>query len=260
METSLAGSSQWILCSDAPTLVVDTQPATPRRSQFADLRACAPLVVPSLLLCDFAHLADEVHQLEQAGARSFHLDVMDGHFVPNITYGLPIVEAVRGLTELPIETHLMISDPERYVEQFVEAGANAVTIHVESVDDPRPVLKRLRSLDAMAGLALRPDTPVAAVTPYLDDCDLILPMSVQPGFGGQKFQDTALQKLEFLRTRIRPDVFLEVDGGVNAETIGRCTVAGASLCVVGSAIFDASNYAEAIASLTRQAKSQARTQ
>ena len=260
METPLAGSPQWILRSDAPPLVVDTHSATPRRSLFSALRARAPVVVPSLLLCDFAHLGDEVHKLEEAGVHSFHLDVMDGHFVPNISYGLPIVEAVRRETDLPIEAHLMISDPERYVEQFVAAGADAVTFHVEAVDDPRPILKRLQSLGAIAGLACKPDTPLSAITPYLDACDLILPMSVQPGFGGQSFQNVALEKLQYLRTRVGPDVFLEVDGGVNAGTIGQCTASGAQLCVVGSAIFDTPNYTETVATLARLAQTQARTQ
>jgi ribulose-phosphate 3-epimerase len=259
MDIQLAGSPQRISCSDATTLVVETQAATPRRSQFAALRARKPLVVPSLLLCDFAHLADEVHKLEDAGACSFHLDVMDGHFVPNLSYGLPIVEAVRRQTELPIETHLMISNPGRYLEQFIAAGTDAVTFHVEAVDDPRGLLERIRSLGAIAGLACRPDTPVSRIAGYLDACDLVMPMSVQPGFGGQAFDDVALAKLEELRGRVGPDVFLEVDGGVNAETIGRCAAAGADLFVIGSAIFDHSDYSQAVATLTRMARTHART-
>jgi ribulose-phosphate 3-epimerase len=211
------------------------------------------------LLCDFGHLADEVRRLEEAGVHSFHLDVMDGHFVPNITYGLPIVEAVRRETKLPIETHLMISNPEKYVEQFVEAGADAVTFHVEASDDPRPILKRLRSLGAVAGLAVNPDTPLEAVEPFIDDCDLVLVMSVHPGFGGQAFNEIALVKLQRLQRQFGGNLILEVDGGVNDKTIGRCAEAGAQLFVVGSAIFEHSDYAERTTALTRAAQSLTRT-
>ncbi|MGD9719829.1 MAG: ribulose-phosphate 3-epimerase [Pirellulales bacterium] len=254
METWLAGSSQWTLRFDASTLVVDTHAATPRRAQFAALRAYAPVVVPSLLLCDFAHLADEIHRLEEAGVHSFHLDVMDGHFVPNLTYGLPIVEAVRRETDLPIETHLMISNPQQFIEQFVQAGADAVTFHYEAVDDPRPVLRQLRSLGAIAGLAYNPDTPLEAISEYLPDCDLVLTMSVHPGFGGQSFEPIALDKLRQLSERVGDEIFLEVDGGVNATTIARCAAAGAQLHVVGSAIFDQPDYPTTVAALNRLAR------
>jgi ribulose-phosphate 3-epimerase len=258
MELQFAGSHQRITRLDASTLVVKTQALTPRRAQFADLRAAAPLVVPSLLLCDFAHLGDEVHRLEDAGVRSFHLDVMDGHFVPNLTYGLPIVEAVRRETKLPIETHLMISNPEQYLDRFVEAGADAVTFHFEAVNDPRPLLAHLRSKGAIAGLAYNPDTPLAAIEGLLDACDLVLTMSVQPGFGGQKFDEVALEKLSRLRDLVGPDVFLEVDGGVHTATIGPCASAGAQLLVVGSAIFEHPDYSQSVAALTRLAQAQAR--
>jgi ribulose-phosphate 3-epimerase len=223
------------------------------------LRRAEPTVVPSLLLCDFGHLADEIQRLEAAGVRALHLDVMDGHFVPNLTYGLPIVEAVRRLSDLPIETHLMISDPARYAEQFLAAGADTITFHVEAVDDPRPLLERLRSLGAVAGLAYNPETPLARIQNVLDACDLVLTMSVSPGFGGQEFQSVALEKLRQLRRQVGPDVVLEVDGGVNAETIGSCAEAGAHLMVVGSAIFSHPDYADSVATLTRLARNSART-
>ena len=165
------------------------------------------------------HLADEIHKLEAASAHSLHLDVMDGHFVPNITYGLPIVEAVRSVTSLPIEAHLMISEPERYAEQFFAAGADAITFHVEAVATPEPLLKKLRTMGAVAGVALNPETPLSAVTPYLSECDLVLVMSVSPGFGGQSFNPVALEKLSTLRAQVGEHVVLEVDGGVNATTI-----------------------------------------
>ncbi len=240
-------------------LVVDTLATNHGRPRYASLRAAAPLVVPSLLLCDFGHLADEVHKLEAAGVRALHLDVMDGQFVPNISYGLPIVEAVRHATDLPIETHLMIAEPGRYAEQFFSAGADAVTFHVEAVDNPRPLLEKLRSLGAIAGLAHNPNTPLAAITDSLDACDLVLTMSVSPGFGGQKFQSVALEKLAQLRRQVGPDVLLEVDGGVNAETIGAAVASGAHLLVTGSAIFGHPDYADRVSALTRLANSALRT-
>ncbi|MBI3837178.1 MAG: ribulose-phosphate 3-epimerase [Planctomycetia bacterium] len=259
MQTQHAGSPKGISFSNASPLVVDTFAASPRRLQVANLRAASPVVVPSLLLCDFGHLADEVHKLEAAGARAFHLDVMDGHFVPNLTYGLPIVEAVRRITKLPIEAHLMISDPTRYAERFVAAGADAVTFHIEAVDNPRPLLAKLRSLGAVAGLAYNPHTPLSAITEYLDACDLVLTMSVSPGFGGQAFQSVALEKIRQLSTLVGKSVLLEVDGGVNADTIGPCAEAGAQLYVVGSAIFSQPDYGQSLATLTHLAKTHSRT-
>jgi ribulose-phosphate 3-epimerase len=230
-----------------------------RHRRYANLRAQAPVVVPSLLLCDFGHLADEVRKLEDAGVKALHLDVMDGHFVPNLSYGMLIVEAVRRVTELPIETHLMISEPARYAEQFLAAGADAITFHFEAVVDPRPLLQKLRSWGAVAGLAYNPPTPVSAIAPYLDACDLVLTMSVTPGFGGQHFESKTLDKLRELSARVGPDVLLEVDGGVNASTIGACAAAGAHSHIVGSAIFEHPNYSQTIAELGRLAKSQLRT-
>ena len=184
---------------------------------------------------------------------------MDGHFVPNITYGTPILAAVRRVTELPIEVHMMISDPARYAEQFVSAGADAVTFHVEAVPEPRGLLEKLRSLGVIAGLAYNPATPLSAIQPVLDVCDLVLTMSVAPGFGGQAFERVALDKLRQLSTEAGSQVLLEVDGGVNTTTIADCSRAGARLLIVGSAIFGHPNYSETIATLTRLAQSPLRT-
>jgi len=213
------------------------------------LRAEGPAVVPSLLLCDFGHLADEVKRLEDAGVRALHLDVMDGIFVPNITYGLPIVEAVRRATELPIETHLMIAEPAKYLRQFRDAGADAMTFHFEAVPDARPLLEQIRGMGAEAGLAINPATPVAAIKALLDACDILLVMSVSPGFGGQSFEPMALEKLSQLRALVTTDQLLEVDGGVNARTIGSCVAAGAYSLIVGSAIFGHSDYTQALDAL-----------
>jgi ribulose-phosphate 3-epimerase len=219
------------------------------------LRAEAPVVVPSLLLCDFAHLGDEVRKLEDAGAPALHLDVMDGHFVPNLSYGLPIVEAVRSVTELPIEAHLMISNPAEFAEQFHSAGADAITFHFEAVEDPGPLLEQLREMGAVAGLAYNVETPIEAIRPYLEACDLVLTMSVNPGFGGQEFETAALEKLRELAAIAGPDVLLEVDGGINDETIAACAEAGAQSHIVGSGIFRHPPYRDAIARLRQLATS-----
>ncbi|MGD9632218.1 MAG: ribulose-phosphate 3-epimerase [Pirellulales bacterium] len=201
------------------------------------LRNEAPAIMASLLFCEFLELRDEVAAVEGAGAAAMHLDVMDGHFVPNFTYGMTIVEAVRRATDKPLDCHLMMDNPGRYVEDFRRAGADNMTIHIEAVPDPRPVLEKIRSLGASAGLALNPPTPLSAIEKYLPYCDLVLVMSVMPGFGGQQFDDEALAKLRTLKARQDFTPLLEVDGGVAVETIGKCAAAGAELFVTGSAIF-----------------------
>jgi ribulose-phosphate 3-epimerase len=228
----------------------------PRREFLNDLRQAPPAVLPSLLLCDFGNLAAEVRDLEAAGARALHLDVMDGNFVPNLTYGMTIVEAVRKATDLPLEAHLMIARPADYVDAFVDAGADVVTIHAEAVDDPRPVLEQIRRRGAAAGLAINPPTPVESIAASLPLCDVLLAMSVMPGFGSQAFDPVALDKLRALSDQQGDSLLLEVDGGVNATTIADCASAGAQLLVVGSAIFrrEGLPYAESIAELTQLAQ------
>jgi len=220
------------------------------------LRAKPPVVLPSLLLCDFGNLEREVRKLEVAGVRGLHLDVMDGHFVPNMTYGLTMVSTLRGLTDLPLDVHLMISNPGDYLKKYVDAGADLLTLHAEAVDDPRPLLEEIRELGASAGLAINPPTPVASIEAALPLCDLVLVMGVMPGFGGQAFEEIALQKIRDLRAMVSPETLLEVDGGLNASTIAACGLAGAQLLVVGSAIFCEPDYARAITNLTQLAASQ----
>jgi ribulose-phosphate 3-epimerase len=210
------------------------------------LRDASPAVLPSLLACDFANLRDEIERVADAGVAALHLDVMDGHFVPNLSIGVPIVEAVRRVTDLPLDVHLMIERPERYIEAFRKAGADSMTIHIEAVPDPRPVLERIRALGAMAGLSLNPPTPLSSIEPSLPYCDLILVMSVMPGFGGQELDERAYDKLRALRDRRDVDALLEVDGGVNADTVGACAEAGAELLVAGVAIFHTDNYTATI--------------
>ena len=195
-----------------------------------------PLIAPSLLAADFADLEGDIRRLEQAGAQVLHLDIMDGHFVPNISFGIPVVEAIRRTTELPLDVHLMIAEPTRYLRAFRDAGADLLTIHVEAVDDPAPVLEEIRSLGASPGIALNPPTPLEAIEPYLDACDLVLTMSVMPGFGGQEFQKVALEKMRRLRTIGEDGLLIAVDGGVNLQTIENCARAGANFFVTGTAL------------------------
>lgn len=220
----------------------------------ARLRAASPAVLPSLLASDFSELRSEIERVEAAGVAALHLDVMDGHFVPNISLGVPVVESVRRVTDLPLDVHLMIEKPERYVEAFRNAGADGMTIHVEAVADPRPVLDKIRSLGAWAGLALNPPTPLSSIEESLPHCDLVLVMSVMPGFGGQEFDERAYGKLRTLRDRNDVDALLEVDGGVNSETIGHCAEAGAELLVAGVAVFHTDDYAATIDDLHSKAR------
>ena len=210
------------------------------------------ILLPSLLQCDFTNLQREIELLEAAGVAGLHLDVMDGHFVPNLSYGMPIVAAVRELTDLPLDVHLMISDPQKYVQAFVDAGADIVTVHAEVAGDIRVTLETIRSAGAGVGLALNPATEVKVAEALLPLCDLVLIMSVNAGFGGQAFNPVALEKLRSLRETVSPDVLLEVDGGVGLSTIRDCARAGATLFVVGSAIFGKPDYAAAISGLSRE--------
>lgn len=223
------------------------------RDRFQQLRDNKTAILPSLLQCDFGDLKSVVRQLEAAGAAGLHLDVMDGHFVPNFTYGMPIVHACRNLTDLPVDVHLMIEHPDRYLAAFCDAGADSITFHVEAVEDPEPLLKEVRKRNVAVGLALNSDTPLERVEPFVDQCDLLLVMSVQAGFGGQKFNPIALEKLKRIRSE-HADLVLEVDGGVSNNTIADCAAAGAQLFVVGSAIFGQADFAKAIDSLTQTAR------
>ena len=226
-----------------------------RRSHLARLRQGSPLILPSVLSCDYSDLAGELQKLEAACVQAIHLDVMDGNFVPNLTYGMPIVAAFRKLTELPLDVHLMIQNPGQYVRQFYEAGADIITIHQEAAgEETARILQEIKDMGAGAGVAINPDIPVDAVLPFVDLADLILIMSVDAGFGGQSFNPVALEKLEILRKAGGRELLLEVDGGVNLETVQACTEAGADLLVIGSAIFNQSDYGAAIDALYRSAQ------
>jgi ribulose-phosphate 3-epimerase len=217
------------------------------------LKGIRPSILPSLLLCDFANLQREVELLEESGVDVLHLDVMDGHFVPNLTYGMPIVEALRRITALKLDVHLMISDPAAYADRFVSAGADCITFHVEAVEgDPKPILRSIRNQGVASGLAINPATPMDRLLPHVPECDLVLIMSVPAGFGGQAFHPIALERLRQLRRDFGPDLLLEIDGGINAQTIGPATQHGADLLVVGSAIFREADYCQAMTRLRRE--------
>lgn len=218
------------------------------------LDAAGRAIAPSILLCDYTNLGREIAELEQAGAKLLHLDVMDGHFVPNFTFGMTIVEAVRRCTELPLDVHLMMEQPGRYLRQFREAGADVITVHEEVCRDQQELaslVAEIRGLDALAGVAINPPTPVEKIDQVAADCDLILCMSVMPGFGGQAFDPVALDKLRTLRDREDVDALLEVDGGVNHQTIHDCATAGAELLVVGSAISSGESYKQRFTELEK---------
>ncbi len=194
-------------------------------------------VLPSLLACDFARLGEEIRAVEAAGATILHLDIMDGHFVPNLSFGVPVVEAIRQTTDLVLDVHLMLDNPGEYIEPFRKAGADILTVHAEVLEDPRPTLDRVRGLGAGAGLSLNPPMEIEKLDASLPHCDLVLVMSVMPGFGGQKFDPVALEKLSYLRDHKDCTAVLEVDGGVNTKTIADCADAGAELLVAGTAVF-----------------------
>ncbi len=207
-----------------------------------------------MLKCDFGNLHREVELLEAAGAALLHLDVMDGHFVPNLSYGPMVIERLRSLTALPFDAHLMISRPERYVDAYVAAGCEMITIHVEATEEPQAILDRVHNAGRLAGVAINPETPVAAIEALLPACDLVLVMSVSPGFGGQRFQPGSLDKLRDLRDRVGAETLLSIDGGIGPETIDAAMRAGADVAVVGSAIFDTQDYNAAMSSLASSAR------
>jgi ribulose-phosphate 3-epimerase len=211
-------------------------------------------VVPSILSSDFARLADEIAVIESAQINMVHLDVMDGHFVPNITIGPPVVAKLRKYSNLVFDAHLMISEPAEYAKAFVDAGADHITFHIEAVDEPQKLITQLHQLGVSAGICLNPETPVETIKNVAQLCDMVLVMTVHPGFGGQKFMPEAAKKIIKVREMVGPQIRVEVDGGIDAQKTPIVVSYGADTIVSGNAIFSKSDHIAAIEAIQNAAK------
>lgn len=207
-------------------------------------------IAPSILSADFANLEREIQKVTEAGADWIHVDVMDGHFVPNLTIGAPVVQSIRKVCHLPLDVHLMIENPEKYVDDFIRAGSDYITIHIESTQQPEKLLQHIRNQNVKCGITLRPNTKIETLLPVLNLVDLVLVMTVEPGFGGQSFMLDQVAKIDFLK-KYRADhklsFLIEVDGGVNDQTVAHCK--NADVLVAGSYVFGSKDYSRAIQSL-----------
>lgn len=210
-------------------------------------------ISPSMLSADFANLEKDLKRCEEAGAELIHLDVMDGHFVPNITIGAPVIKAMKKVSNVPFDVHLMISEPLKYIEDFADAGADIITFHVESDSDVNETIDKIIECGCKPSLSVKPNTPIEAVYPYVDKLSMVLVMTVEPGFGGQSFMADMMPKIEKLRADY-PDLDIQVDGGVNTETVKTCAKAGANIFVAGSAVFKSDDMAQTISLLKENAK------
>lgn len=209
------------------------------------------IVSPSILSADFANLERDIKLVERNGADWIHVDVMDGHFVPNITIGIPVVKSIKKVTILPLDVHLMIENPEKYIEDFANAGADILTFHYEAVkkENIKPLITNIKNLGVKAGLSIKPKTQPEEILEFLPDLNLVLVMTVEPGFGGQKFMADCAEKIKVIKQHATQNLFIQVDGGINAETGEICTKYGANSLVAGSYIYKAENIKEAISSL-----------
>ena len=216
------------------------------------------LIAPSMLSCDFSKIGEEIEQLNQAKADLIHLDIMDGHFVPNITFGAPVVSKIRKCTDIPFDVHLMISEPHKYIDDFAKAGADIITFHVESDTDIKQTIQLIKSHNIKAGLVIKPNTPASAVFPYLEDLYLVLVMTVEPGFGGQKFMQNMLSKVTEIKNECNvrkiQNMLIEIDGGVSVDTIKQAQNYNVDICVAGTAVFGHDDYKKAVEQLKAAAK------
>lgn len=209
-------------------------------------------ISPSVLACDLARLADEVKVIEAAGAEMAHLDVMDGLFVPNMSFGMPVIEALRKHSDIIFDVHLMIANPEKYIDRFIDAGADIVTFHFEATDKPEVLLENIKKRGVKAAISIKPATPAEAIFPLLDKCDMVLVMTVEPGYGGQSFMPDMLPKIRKIReeaNRLGLELDIQVDGGINPETAKLVREAGANVLVAGSSVFKAADRKAAIDAL-----------
>lgn len=215
------------------------------------------LIAPSVLSADFSMLGSEIARMDKAGADMIHLDVMDGHFVPNISFGAPVITTVRGYTKLPFDTHLMITKPQQYIGDFLKAGSDMITFHVEAEGSPVQIIEMIREGGAKPAISVKPNTPIETIYPYLKDLYMVLIMTVEPGFGGQSFMEPMMEKVRKLKAKVKEmglNTLIQVDGGINLQTIHTCKEAGVDVCVAGTSVFKAEDAAQAIAGLKSAAE------
>ena len=215
------------------------------------------IIAPSILSCDFSKVGAEIKDVEQAGAEWLHIDIMDGHFVPNLTIGPPVVKSVRRVTDLFLDVHLMIEEPVRYAAPFAEAGADLINFHIEVTGSPEETIAEIRRFGKQVGITIKPKTPVDAISGVLGSVDMVLVMSVEPGFAGQKFMPEVLVKVTELRKLMGPDGQIQIDGGISPETVGDAAAAGANVFVAGSAVFGKEDRGAVVASLRELADEKA---